>query len=295
MNLKDIRKEARYLLKGNWLKLSLIVFIFNLFILFVYAAPTILNFSSTVLILVVAALGLISTIFVVPFVYGLFSVIVKAINGEKVRIFEFVSNGIKNFKKSYFLIFGIIISLAVPILAFILSAVFLDYGIRHFLTFIITTGGIIYTIATFFMFSKAFYYIPSIFVMIENEEKSVKDILKESKEIMSLERVNLLKLFGIFALFFIIMLGVSYGVGIIFRSQDVYALVATVGYMILFPYFIVSLYVFYKYKKDPHYKFIYEDHLKEKESKKESKKEDKNKEKAENKSEKIEKKNKKKK
>ena len=291
MNLKDIRKEARYLLKGSWLKLSLIVFIFNLFILFVYAAPNILNFSSTVLILAVAVIGLISTIFVIPFIYGLFSVIIKSINGEKVRLLEFVSTGIKNFKKSYFLIFGIVISLAVPILAFIISAVFLDYGIRHFLTFIITTGGIIYTIATFFMFAKAFYYIPSFFVMIDNEEKSVKDILNESKEIMTLERVNLLKLFGIFALFFIIMLGISFGAGIIFHSQDAYAIVATIGYMILFPYFIVSLYVFYKYKKDPHYKFIYEEHVKEQENKKESKKE--NKDKVENKSKKSEKKNKK--
>jgi hypothetical protein len=267
MNFKDIRNDARYLLKGNWLNLSIIVLVFNLYLLFVFMVPYIIfSISSLALMFGIAIVGFISTIFIVPFIYGLFETIVKALSGNKVRLFEFVSTGTKNFKRSYFILFGIIIKLAVPILAFIASAFFLYYGNVHAYTFIIVTGAIIYSIASYFLLSKAFYYFPAYFIMAEDENKSIQQVLNESKEIMTLERFNLLKLIGLFAIFFGVMVGICYGLGILFHSQDVYDISFTVGYLLLFPYFIASLYVFYRYKKDPHYKYKYEEHLKDKES-----------------------------
>lgn len=273
MDNKQIRQDARYLLKGHWLKLSLIYLIFSIFIHFVEQAPTILESSSAIFTLVMAISGLILSIFIIPFAYGVIYTMVKAIKGEKVRLFEFVSIGLKNFKNAYFLVFGVIINLAVQIVAFVASALLLNYGYEHSSSFLIVTGGIIYLITVFFLFAKFFYYTLGMFVMIDNENSGIQKILNESKEIMSLERVNLLKLIISFFGWFLLMLTVAIIAAILKLPSDITTLITYLGFALLFPYFQISMYVFYKYHKDQHYKYEYEEHMKEKESGKQNKKE----------------------
>ena len=274
MNNKEIRREARYLLKGNWLKLSLVFFIFFILLMYATYAPLVIHSESIVLLFAIAITGFILTVLIVPFAYGVLHSHVKAANGEPFRIFEFASVGFKSIKKAYLLIFLIIIRLAVPILAFVLSAMFLEYGRTHFLSFVTVTGWILYLIATFFLFSKLFYYLISTFILIDNDDDknySISKVLNESKEIMTLERVNL----AIFILYFLVLLlvitvaiGLTQRIGV---PSEIVALLLMIGHALFYPYFQMSMYVFYRYHKDPHYKYTYEQHVKEKEAKKEEK------------------------
>ena len=179
MDNKQILQEARYLLKGKWIKLSIIYLLFFTFFSYVNNAPTMLNTSSTALTLGMTILGLILTIFLVPFFYGLIDVMVRAARGEKVRLFEFVSVGLKNFKNAYFLVFFTIINLAIPILTFDFTAFITDWASRNGNSFLTVTFGILYLISTFFLFARFFYYVIGIFVMIDNKDKNVKQILDE--------------------------------------------------------------------------------------------------------------------
>ena len=111
---------------------------------------------------------------------------VRAARGEKVRLFEFVSVGLKNFKNAYFLVFFTIINLAIPILTFVFTAFITDWASKNGNSFLTVTFGILYLISTFFLFARFFYYVIGIFVMIDNKDKNIKQILDESKEIMSL-------------------------------------------------------------------------------------------------------------
>lgn len=272
MDNKQIRQEARYLLKGKWIKLSIIYLLFFTFFSYVNNAPTMLNTSSTALTLGMAILGLILTIFLVPFFYGLIDVMVRSARGEKVRLFEFVSVGLKNFKNAYFLVFFTIINLAIPILTFVFTAFITDWANRNGNSFLTVTFGILYLISTFFLFARFFYYVIGIFVMIDNKDKNVKQILDESKEIMSMERLNLLKLFAHFIIIIAIIAAISSTVAIAINPEHPLVLVILyAGAALMFPYIQISMYVFYEYHKDPHYKYKYEEHMKEIETKKETK------------------------
>lgn len=108
--------------------------------------------------------------------------------------------------------------------------------------------------------------------MIDNKDKNVKQILDESKEIMSMERLNLLKLFAHFIIIIAIIAAISSTVAIAINPEHPLVLVILyTGAALMFPYIQISMYVFYEYHKDPHYKYKYEEHMKEIETKKENK------------------------
>lgn len=235
----DFRTIARKNLDGKWSKsvwmllAYLLVFFLIYFIQAIFPAP--FNFLLSIVILIIE----------IPLGFGLVMSFVKLYNSEEVYAFDFWNFGFKYFSKSWGITGYIFLKLLVPFILLVISYVLMSFGVIGgsisiilyssssgfiFLTFI---GAILAIISAIWGATKSFYYLLSYIIAAENENLSAKEVVEESKRLMTGKRAKLF----ILQLSFIgwaILCVLTFGI----------------GYLWLLPYIQFANIAFYKSLKD---------------------------------------------
>ena len=248
MILSDIRKSAREALAGKWGKGALIVLAY-------FAFTFALGFVSG-LVENVALLSLIvdiaTFIITIPISFSLIASFIKLKRGEDVRVFEFITYGFNNFKRAWKIAGNILLKLWLPILLYLLSIIFITlagigiYGAAasaisgyissSFVGFAGITsiiGFILFIISFIYMFVKSLLYSLAYLVAYDNENMSGKEIVEESKKLMTGNRCKYL------------LLQLSFIGWAILTVFTLY-----IGMLWLVPYMQVAMVCFYEALKD---------------------------------------------
>lgn len=193
MVLSDIRKLARESLAGRWGKGVLIVLAYAIF-------EYLLGFISGLVseIFILSLIVSIATIILsIPISFGLIASFIKLKRGEDVKVFNFITYGFNNFKRSWKLAGNILLKLWLPTLLYILATICLAFAttfgtmasaISSSVTFLIiaTILGIALFIAAFvYLFVTSLSYSLTYLVAYDNEEMDAKDATEESKNLIT--------------------------------------------------------------------------------------------------------------
>ena len=235
----DFRTIALKNLDGKWSKSvwMLLAYLLIFFILYFiqYLFPKPFNFLLSIAILIIE----------VPLGFGLVMSFVKLYNSEEVHSFDFWNFGFKNFSKSWGITGYIFLKLLVPFILLVFSYFLMSFGIVGgsislimyssssgfiFLAFI---GVILAIVSAIWGTTKSYYYLLSYIIAAENVNLSSKEVVEESKRLMTGKRAKL----------FILQLSF---IGWAFLC----VLTFGIGYLWLLPYIQFANIAFYKSLKD---------------------------------------------
>lgn len=229
MSFSEIKKIALNNIKGHWTKLILITLLYLIVSIVPYFVP------------IVGFIFLF--IFSTPITYGYILSLIKTINNENVKIFDFLILGFKNTAKAWRIIGNLFVRLFIPILILFGFAVLVTYSsfpilkalYNHTLTLdieispLISIGFLGYIITYIFIIYKFLSYSLCYYLMIDYTNEKGTFIVNKS---VSLMKGNKLRLIGLFLSF----------IGWAFLSL----LTLGIGLIFLIPYIYISFYYFYK-------------------------------------------------
>lgn len=241
MVLSDIRKSARESLSGKWGKGVLITLIFMAF-------EFVLGFISS-LVEDIAFLGFIfniATIVIsIPISFGIIISFMKLKRGEDVQCYEFFTLGFSNFARSWKIAGNMLLKMWLPILLYVLATFALVFAITFGMVasamakssiFVIIASilGIALFIASFvYLFITALSYSLSYMIAFDNETMEGKEVVEESKKLMTGNRGRL------------VLLQLSFIGWAILSIFTLY-----IGLLWLVPYIQVAVICFYEVLKD---------------------------------------------
>lgn len=241
MVLSDIRKSARESLNGKWGKGVLITLIFMAF-------EFVLGFISS-LVEDIAFLGFIfniATIVIsIPISFGIIISFMKLKRGEDVQCYEFFTLGFSNFARSWKIAGNMLLKMWLPILLYVLATFALVFAITFGMVasamakssiFVIIASilGIALFIASFvYLFITALSYSLSYMIAFDNETMEGKEVVEESKKLMTGNRGRL------------VLLQLSFIGWAILSIFTLY-----IGLLWLVPYIQVAVICFYEVLKD---------------------------------------------
>ena len=250
MTISLIKKEARDCLKGYWLKSFLFTLfffalqiIFSLVIYFITKNTAYILFGNIVYIIISISLS-----------YGLTCSLIKLKRKEKCNPLHIFYFTFKDFDRFWRLIGRLLFSLLFYILADLLCLYLVIYSYLLYINQIAGLDisfvlGIIGIIAfSVLLVLKSLYFTLNNFILFDNSSKSSKEILLESKRLMTNNRWNFFKLILSFSGWFILAILFVLGVFFLFRYFNI---LVSVSYIILvpmifiIPYIIVSMICFY--------------------------------------------------
>lgn len=182
MKISELKKEAKLKLSGCY-KLAVGINLLQLLITIAlsYVASKVDGFLGLLVVLV-------SGIINIPLGYGLTASMLKLSRKETVGLTDFISIGMKNFKRAFFLSLSIFFRFLIPIILFVVVAIipiianFMDniVGIS-----ILTLCSLVLTLVCFiYIIYKALSYALATYVLIDNEEANSKEAIKTSCELM---------------------------------------------------------------------------------------------------------------
>lgn len=223
----EIRTEARKSLQGKWGKSALIILIYALIMSLISFVAGKLSWVGS----------LIETIIGVPIAYGLISTFIKLKRGEDVSYVAFLTDGFSSFSKAWGVALNIVLKLLPWVIAEVL--VILVIGITSFQALSLSSSSlsiaVIMSIASVVISIvigiKSLYYALSNFVLFDNPNLTGKEIVEKSKELMTNNRWNLVKLTLTF---------IGWAILCVFTLG--------IGYLWLLPYIQVATVVFYEDK-----------------------------------------------
>ena len=226
----EIRTEARKSLQGKWGKSALIILIYALIMSLISFVAGKLSWVGS----------LIETIIGVPIAYGLISTFIKLKRGEDVSYVAFLTDGFSSFSKAWGVALNIVLKLLPWVIAEVL--VILVIGITSFQALSLSSSpssslsiAVIMSIASVVISIvigiKSLYYALSNFVLFDNPNLTGKEIVEKSKELMTNNRWNLVKLTLTF---------IGWAILCVFTLG--------IGYLWLLPYIQVATVVFYEDK-----------------------------------------------
>lgn len=213
MTSSEIKKEARELLRGKWLKAVCITLVFLLF-------SSIAGFIQGFLDENSALYNIIDIIFLivsVPLSFGLLISFMKLKRNEEVSVFTLFKEGFSRFGKSWGIWFHTFIRLLLPIICLILVAILMvSLGVVNFLTqsnLLLTLLGTILFIATIlYVACRALLYVLAYYISFDNPELTSKECVLRSAELMKGNRGNYFVLeFSFIGWFLLIIISTSLG------------------------------------------------------------------------------------
>lgn len=241
MVLSDIRKSARESLTGKWGKGVLITLIFMAF-------EFVLGYISS-LIEDIAFLGFIfniaTAVISIPISFGIIISFMKLKRGEEVQCYEFFTFGFSNFARSWKITGNMLLKMWLPILLYVLATFALVFAITFGMVasamakssiFVIIASivGIALFIAAFiYLFITALSYSLSYMIAVDNETMEGKEVVEESKKLMTGNRGKL------------VLLQLSFIGWAILSIFTLY-----IGLLWLIPYIQVAIICFYEVLKD---------------------------------------------
>ena len=198
MVLSDIRKQAREALSGKWKKgvlITLVYFAFDLVLGYIsnlVQDVAVLNFVISIATLIIS----------IPIAYGLIISFMKLKRGEEVKCYDFFTLGFSNFARSWKLAGNMLLKLWLPILLYVLAIFVLGFAISFSsitvilseasaATVIISLVGIILAIAAFvYLLVSTLSYALTYMIAYDNETMEAKEVVEESKKLMTRNRGN---------------------------------------------------------------------------------------------------------
>lgn len=261
-NSGEIKQIARNKLAGNWGKA---IAISAIYIAIVYA----LSYCSTLIENVTLntpilndAAKIIFTIILLPLSFGFISTMIKLLNGKNPAYTTVINDSILNASKAVGIFFRTLLKILFPAIIVILAAVAIVYlttqyfpvswdtlfGYLLFLAFLYVVCGIIIAIVSL-PYSLATY------ALANNNELTSKEAIDQSVSLMEGNKWNFVKLMLSFIGWFIL---IALAVGIItnYAPSMFEDLTEAVASILILPYIIASISVFYDELNDVKVEFV---------------------------------------
>lgn len=233
MTSSELRTNARESLKGKWGKAALITLtyvIINCVIGFILAFIPFIG-------------GILVTVISLPLSYGLLVTFMKLKRNEEVSYLDFLNIGFSNFGKVWGVFGNMVLKLIVPIILAVVFIMLLTFsgigagvGMAFKSTSAITSfsglaliGMIGYIISIIYLMIKSFYYTLSYYILYDNPNKTSKEIVEESKKLMTGNRWSFFWL-GLTFIGWVILTYFTLGIGTLW----------------LIPYIMVTFVAFYE-------------------------------------------------
>ncbi len=190
MSLKEIHTEAKRIIKNNFWKLFFIVLLNYLIVLAFTKVSD--SFDTSVFTLIFA---IVSYIITVPLSYGVIVSFMKSSREESISVFDFISDGMKAFKRVWCVFGRTILKLVLPIIIFIIgfavSFGLLAKGIYDSFAGQGTSSSALLIASAVILIATAIYYIVKAisysltnYILYDNPELSAKEIVEESSIMM---------------------------------------------------------------------------------------------------------------
>lgn len=251
MTISIIKKEAKSYLKENWIKSFIFVFIFFLTQLAISILISLMIQNTPYILLG----NIIYIMLSISLSYGLTCSLIQIKRKEKCNPLHIFYFTFKNFDKFWRLIGRLAFSLSFYILASILCLYLIIYSYVLFINGIAGLDisfilGIIGSIAFSILLTlKSLYYILNNFILFDNNTLSSKEILLESKRLMTKHRWDFFRLILSFAGWFILSILFIVGLFFLFAHFNIIvsiSYIAVIPMIFIIPYITVSMVCFYE-------------------------------------------------
>lgn len=243
--IRELKKDAKVRLSGNYFKLLLIYFIYAIVIYAFSALATFIN--SNIIKFFYALLVL---VFSASFSFGLIACIMDIIRGKNTSLTEFINVGLKNMPKAFSIFLRIFLKLLIPIILLIASMSFMIITLANAVVggslanyFILSV--VLFMLAIIFLFIRSLYYSFSFYILKDKSEKTSKEIVNMSHDLM---KGNIIKIIGL-SLSFIGWYLLIFAVGLIssyILPKEITTIITEVGSLLLFPYITTAMIGFYE-------------------------------------------------
>lgn len=243
--IRELKKDAKVRLTGSYIKLTFMYLLCEIIISTFAALGSYINLGSIKFIF-----ALLILVFSVPFSFGIISCFMDEIRGKKVSMTEFINVGLKNISKTWKIYFRTLLKLIIPIILSLASMYFLLLTLANAIL-----GG---TLDNYFLLSAVFfmasiillfvmncYYAFTFYLLKDKPEKTAKEIINMSHDLM---KGNILRYLGLvisfigwYLLIYAIILVASQ-----FLTQSIIVLIIEICFLLLFPYITTAMIGFYE-------------------------------------------------
>lgn len=243
--IRELKKDAKVRLSGIYFKL---IFMYLIYGLILYAFSALGSFINSEIIKFIYAIALL--IFIVPFAFGVISCFMDIIRGKNTSITEFINIGLKNIPKTWKVYLRIILKLIIPIILTIASMTFM------LVTLAATVVGeelanyfvlaiILFFISVILLFIMNLYYSFSFYLLKDKPEKTGKEIVNMSHDLMkgNIGKYILLGLSFIGWYLLILAIGI---IASYFLPEKGVTFILEIGFLLLFPYITTTMIGFYE-------------------------------------------------
>lgn len=243
--IRELKKDAKVRLSGNYFKLLFIYFIYAIVI---FAFSALAKFINSNIIKFLYALLLL--VFSASFSFGLIACIMDIIRGKNTPFTEFINIGLKNMPKALGIFLRILLRLLIPIILLIASMTFMIITLANAVVggslanyFILSV--VLFMLAIIFLLIKSLYYSFAFYILKDKNEKTSKEIVNMSRDLM---KGNIVKIIGL-SLSFIGWYLLIFAIGLIssyFLPKEFTTIITEVGSLLLFPYITTTMIGFYE-------------------------------------------------
>lgn len=258
MKFKAVHNEAVRCIKNNFWKLFFITLLNSI----IAVALTRLGeeFDTSIFKMLIF---IVSYIITVPLSYGVIISYIKSSREESISLFDFISDGLKSFKRIW-CVFGrtilklilpailLIIGYAVGIVLFAHATFSSLSGDTDSITLELVLSAVIIFAVTIFYVVKALLYSLTNYILYDNPELTSKEIVEESAIMMKGNRLSLFLIGLYMIILYVILFGICYLIintisGIIASLLAVLLMIA--GSIVLLPYSMGLQVAFYNLLK----------------------------------------------
>ncbi len=246
MKISELKKEAKVKLIGKFpLAITINLTYLVLTIALSYVTTKIEGILGAILVLVFAILS-------IPFSYGITASMLNLSRNKVVGVTDFITVGLKNFKRAFFLSFSIFIRVIIPII--ILTVALLLSIFSGFANAIgaDVSGAAVTTIvsllvavaAMIWLIYKVLSYALSTYILIDNEDIKSKEVIHKSCELM---KESKLKFVGLVFSFFGWFLLAGFLAGLAEVANELFGTIVMYGFsLLLTPYVTFTEINFYE-------------------------------------------------
>lgn len=247
----EIRQIARNKLAGNWGKAIAISAIYIAITYAIsYCSTWIENVTTNTPILNDAA-KIIFALLLLPLSFGYVSTMVKLLNGKNPAYTNVINDGILNASKAIGIFFRTLLKIIFPSVLVILAAVAIFYlTTQYFPVSWDTLGGyliyiiFLYIVCTVIIAIISLPYYLATYALANNNELTSKEALEQSISLMEGNKWSLAKLMLSFVGWFL-LIGLAVGIITNYAPAVVKDLVEAIASILILPYIIASVAVFY--------------------------------------------------
>lgn len=232
MTSSELRKNAREALNGKWGKAALITLVYTLITFVISFVLNLIPFMGNIVSFVIS----------VPLSYGILVSFMKLKRNEEITYTDFLSIGFSSFGKVWGVFGNMILKLIIPIVLVVVFIMLLAFsGISAgasvaFKSASALTGfsvlaiiGLIgYIVSLIYLIVKSYYYSLSYYILYDNQDKTGKEIVEQSEELMKGNRWKFFWL-GLTFIGWAILASFTFGIGMLW----------------LMPYIMVTFVCFY--------------------------------------------------